>query len=148
LIYSWKRERIFEACLVETSVVNAHLNFLTGLGDDNRVGHPSRVVDLPYEASVKQLLDFFIDEVLLLNGLLLELLLHRLGVRVDLHMVLNNLHRDPGHPRRLPGKHVNIILEEFDEREFLFVAQIPCDAGGLGGIHTNLDDLHRNILTV
>jgi hypothetical protein len=35
------------------------------------------MVDLPYEASVEQLLDFFIDEVLSLNGLLLWLLLHR-----------------------------------------------------------------------
>jgi hypothetical protein len=55
------------------------------------------VVDLLYKASVEQLLDFFMDEVLLLNGLLLKLLLHRLGVRVDLQMVLNYLLRDPEH---------------------------------------------------
>jgi hypothetical protein len=29
---------IFGACLVETSVVDAHLKFPAGPGDDNRVG--------------------------------------------------------------------------------------------------------------
>jgi hypothetical protein len=79
------------------------------------------VVDLPYEASTEQLLDFFTDEVLPLSGLLLGLLLHRPGVGVDLQMVLNHLPRDPGHLWRLPGKHVNIISEEGDESELLFV---------------------------
>jgi hypothetical protein len=55
------------------------------------------VVDLPYEASVEQLLDLFMDEVLSLNGLLLGLLLHWPGIGVDLHMVLNHLPMDPGH---------------------------------------------------
>jgi hypothetical protein len=67
------------------------------LGDDNRVGQPPKVVDLPYEASVEQLLEFFTDEVLSFNGLLLGLLLHRPGVGVDLQMVLNHLPRDPRH---------------------------------------------------
>jgi hypothetical protein len=58
--------------------------FSTGLGDDNRVGQPPRVVDLPYEASVEQLLEFFTYEVLPLNGLLLGLMLHRPIVKVDL----------------------------------------------------------------
>jgi hypothetical protein len=55
------------------------------------------VVDLPYEANFEQLLEFFMDEVLPLNGLLLGLLLHRPSIREDLQMVLNNLPRDPGH---------------------------------------------------
>jgi hypothetical protein len=97
LIYSWERERIFGACLVETSVVNPHLKFPADLGDDNRVGQPLRVVDLPYETSIEQLLDFFTDEVLPLNGLLLGLLLHRPNIGVDLQMVLNHLLRDLGH---------------------------------------------------
>jgi hypothetical protein len=97
LIYSWKRKRIFGACLVETGVVDAHPKFPTGLGDDNRVGQPLRVVDLPYEASVEQLLEFFTNEVLPLNGLLPGLLLHRPGIGVDLQMVLNYLPRNPGH---------------------------------------------------
>jgi hypothetical protein len=95
LIYSWKRERIYGACHVETGVVDAHLKFFAGLRDDNRVGQPPRVVDLPYEASIEQLLKFFTDKVLPLNGLLLGLLLHRPSIGVDLHMVLNHLRRDP-----------------------------------------------------
>jgi hypothetical protein len=39
-------------------------------------------------------------------------------------------------------------MEEGDEREFLFVTQNPCDAGGLGGIHADVDDLHRDVLVV
>jgi hypothetical protein len=97
LIYLWKREKIFGSCLVETSVVDAHLKLPANLGDDNRIGQPPWVVDLLYKASVEQLLDFFMDEVFLLNGLLLKLLLHRPGVRVDLQMVLNYLLRDPEH---------------------------------------------------
>jgi hypothetical protein len=55
------------------------------------------VVDILDEPSVKQLLDFFMDEVLLLNRLLPRLLLHRSGIRVDLKLVLNHLPRDLGH---------------------------------------------------
>jgi hypothetical protein len=76
LIYLWKRERIFGACLVQTSVVDAQPKLPTDLGDDNRVGQPPWVVDLLYEASVEQLLDFFMDDVLPLNELLPWLLLH------------------------------------------------------------------------
>jgi hypothetical protein len=46
----------------------------------------------------------------------------------------------------LLGKHVNIILEEGVKREFLFVAQIPRDAGGLSDICADLNDLHGDIL--
>jgi hypothetical protein len=48
----------------------------------------------------------------------------------------------------LPGKHVNIIPEEGDEHEFLFVAQIPHNVDGLGGICADLNDLHRDVLAV
>jgi hypothetical protein len=64
LIYSWEREMVFWACLVETNVVDAHLKLLACLGDDNRVGQPPRVVDLSDEASVKQLFNLFSDKVL------------------------------------------------------------------------------------
>jgi hypothetical protein len=82
------------------------------------------VVDLPYEAIVEQLFDFFTNKVLPLNGLLPGPLLDRSGVGVDLQMVLNHLPRDPKHLRRLPGKHIDISPEEGDEHEFLFVIQI------------------------
>jgi hypothetical protein len=41
-------------------------------------------MDLPDEASVKQLFDLFTDEVLPLNGLFLGFLLDRSGIRIDL----------------------------------------------------------------
>jgi hypothetical protein len=82
------------------------------------------VVDLPYEASVKQLLNFFTDEILSLNGLLTAPLLDRSGVGVDLQMVLNHLPRDLGHLRWLSDKHIDISPEEGNECEFLFTVQI------------------------
>jgi hypothetical protein len=63
LIYSWKRKRIFSACLVETGVVDTHPKFPIGLRDGNRVGQPPQVVYLPDESGVEQLLDFFTDKV-------------------------------------------------------------------------------------
>jgi hypothetical protein len=88
---------IFGTCLVETYVVDAHLKLPLGLRDNHRIGQPPGVVDLPYEASVEQLLDFLTDEVLSLNGLLLGPLLDRSSVGADLQMVLNHLPRDPRH---------------------------------------------------
>jgi hypothetical protein len=57
LIYLWKREISFGACSVETGIVDAHLTLSTDLRDDNKVGQPLWVVDLPYEAHIEQLLD-------------------------------------------------------------------------------------------
>jgi hypothetical protein len=51
------------------------MKLLADLWNDNRVGQPPWVVDLPDKASVEQLFDLFTDEVLSLNGLLLGLLL-------------------------------------------------------------------------
>jgi hypothetical protein len=104
------------------------------------------VVDLPDEANIKQLLNLLSNEILLLNGLLLELLLDRPSVKVDLQMVLNHLPGDPRHLRWLSGKHIHISLEECDEREFLFDVQIPHDAGGLGSIRPDLNSPHRDVL--
>jgi hypothetical protein len=146
LIYSWERERVFWTCLIETSVVIAHSKLPTCLGDDNRVGQPPWEVDLPDEASIKQLLNLLSDKILPLYGLLLGLLLDRPSIRVDLQMVLNHLPKDPRHLRRLPGKHVHISLKEGDESEFLFAVQIPRDASGLGSICPELNSLHRGIL--
>jgi hypothetical protein len=70
---------------------------LVGLRDDHRIGQPPGVVDLPHEANVEQLLDFFTDEVLSLNGLLLGPLLDWSRIGVGLQMVLNHLPRDPRH---------------------------------------------------
>jgi hypothetical protein len=48
----------------------------------------------------------------------------------------------------LLGKHVNISSEEGNEHGFLFVTQLPRDAGGLGNIHADLDGLHGDALVI
>jgi hypothetical protein len=64
---------IFGTCLIESCVIDAHSKLPIGLQDDQRIGQPPGVVDLPYEASVEQPFDFFTDEVLPLNRLHLGL---------------------------------------------------------------------------
>jgi hypothetical protein len=86
------------------------------------------------------------DKILVLNGLLLGLLLDQSGIRVDLHMVLDNLPRDPGHLRWLSCKHIRVSPEESDEREFLFAIQITRDTGSLSSIGPNRNGLHRDVL--
>jgi hypothetical protein len=66
----WEKKRVFWTCFIETSVVDAHPKLLASLGDDNRVGQPPWVMDLPDKTSIEQLLDLFTDEVLPMNGLL------------------------------------------------------------------------------
>jgi hypothetical protein len=73
-------EKVFWTCLVETSIVDAHLKLPACLRDDKRVGQPPWVLDLPDEASVKQLFNIFSNNVLPHYGLLLELLLDRSGI--------------------------------------------------------------------
>jgi hypothetical protein len=138
-------KRVFETCLIETCVVDAHPKLPVGLRDNHKISQPPRVVDLPYEASVEQLLNFFMDEVLPLNGLLLGPLLDWSGVGVNLQMVLNHLPKDPRHLRRLLGKHVDISPEEGDEHEFLFAVQITQNTGSLSSLSPDLDDLHGDI---
>ena len=63
-------------------------------------------------------------------------------------MVLDHFPGDPEHLRWLPGKHVHICPEKSDEHVFLFILQVPRDAGGLGGIRSDLHGLHGNIVRV
>jgi hypothetical protein len=123
-MYSWEGKRVFGTSLVETWVVDSHSKLSTSLGDDNRVGQPPRVVDIPHEAGIEQLLDFFKDEVLPLNGLLLGFPLGRSGIGVYLQMVLNLLPMNLRHLRWFLGIHIDVSPEEGDEREFLFAVQI------------------------
>jgi hypothetical protein len=54
-------------------------------------------MDLLDEASVEELADLLSDEALPLHRLLPWLLSYRLGVWLDLQMVLNHCPRDPRH---------------------------------------------------
>jgi hypothetical protein len=141
LIYSWKWIWVLGTGLIEVGVVDAHPKLPVSLGNDDWIGQPYWVMDLFDEASAQQLPDLLTDEILPLNGLSPRLLTHRFGVRVDLQMVLDHLPGDPRHLRQFPCEYVGICLEEGDERDFLFFLQIAYDAGGLGGIHANLDGL-------
>jgi hypothetical protein len=49
----------------------------------------------------------------------------RLGV--DLQFVLGQISRDSRHIRKLPCEYVSVILQELDERVFLFVIQAGAD---------------------
>jgi hypothetical protein len=48
--------------------------------------------------------------------------------------VIDQLSRDSRHIRRLPCEYVSVILQELDERAFLFVIQAGTDDGGLAFI--------------
>jgi hypothetical protein len=52
-------------------------------------------------------------------------------LRVHLEFVLGQLSRDSRHVRRLPSKHVLVVLQELDERTFLFVIEARADDCGL-----------------
>jgi hypothetical protein len=97
LVYAWEWIRVLGTSLIQAGVVDAHPKLPVCLWNDDWVGQPHGVMDLFDEASVKQLLDLLANEALPLNGLSPRLLTHRLGVRVDLQMVLNHLPRDPRH---------------------------------------------------
>jgi hypothetical protein len=122
LIYLWKWIRVLRTSLIQAGVVDAHPKLPIGLGDDDWIGQPYRVMDLFDEARIQQLSDLLTDEILPLNGLSPRLLTHRFGIRVDLQMVLNHLPGDPRHLRRFPCENVGICLEEGDERAFLFLS--------------------------
>ena len=88
---------------------------------DDGVGQPLRVLDLSDEPGVEELVHLEADELLPLDGLLVDLLLDGPKVGEDLQSVLNHIPGDPGHIRRLPSKHVDMAPEECDELEFLFL---------------------------
>jgi hypothetical protein len=46
----------------------------------------------------------------------------------------------------LLGKHIDISLEEGDERKFLFTVQITRDTGSLTSFGSDLDGLYGDIL--
>ena len=98
--------------------------------------------DLSDKSGVKELADLLLDELLALRRLPPDLLLHRAGVRAHHQVMLDHLPRDPGHVRRLPGKHVCVVPEEGDERAFLFAAQVTADPNDLGSVFAHHNLLH------
>ena len=57
-----------------------------------------------------------------------QALLHRLGAREDLESMLGELPRDAWHIRGFPCKDIFVVVEEVDERAFLFGGERGTDA--------------------
>jgi hypothetical protein len=61
----------------------------------------------------------------------MQLLSNRPCLRIDFQFVLGQFSRDSRHIRRLPCEYVSIILQEPDERAFLFVVEAGTKDGSL-----------------
>ena len=76
--------------------------------------------------SYLKFLDLFCNELLPLQGLLLNLLLDGPGMLADIKVVLDYVPANTGDIRWLPGKHIDIPPQEGNERAFLFVVKGWC----------------------
>jgi hypothetical protein len=62
---------------------------------------------------------------------------------IDLQFVLGQFSWDSQHIRRLPCEYVLVILQEPDERAFLFLVQVGADDGSLAFIsEPKVDPFH------
>jgi hypothetical protein len=76
-----------------------------------------------------------------------ESLLDGLGLWVEMQFMLIQFPRNSRHVSRLPCEDVPIFLEEFDEREFLFVVQIIAYVSNLGRLlHGQRDCFAEQVL--
>jgi hypothetical protein len=60
-----------------------------------------------------------------------QFLSNRPCLRIDLQFVLGQFSRDSRHICRLPCEYILVILQEQDERAFLFVVEARADDGGI-----------------
>jgi hypothetical protein len=86
-------------------------------------------------------LALFLYYILLVLGEAAESLLDGLGAWVQVEFMLNQLPRDSWHVNRLPYEDVPILLEEFDERQFLFGIQGVTYVSNLGRFLRRQQDL-------
>ena len=80
------------------------------------------------QTSCLQFLDFLGNELLPFQGLLPDFLLDRSGMWADSKVVLDYLPGNTGDIRWLPGKHIDIRLQEGNERDFLVVIKGGADS--------------------
>jgi hypothetical protein len=64
----------------------------------------------------------------------MQLLPDRSCLRIHFRFVLGQFSRDSQHVRRLPCEYIPIILQEPNERAFLFVVEVGADDGSLAFI--------------
>lgn len=95
------------------------------LRDNYGVRQPLEMLDLMDEVGIKELVNFIVDELLLLRGLSLHLLSDGSHIGPHSQMLLNHLPRYPEHVERFIGEHINISSKEGDECEFLFCPRVP-----------------------
>jgi hypothetical protein len=70
----------------------------------------------------------------------MQLLSNRPCLRIDFQFVLDQFSRDSRHIRRLPCEYVPVILQEPDERTFLFIVEAGTDDGSLALINESQVD--------
>ena len=100
------------------------------------------MVYFPDEYSSQQFRYFFADGPTLFLVEAAQVLLHRLGAKVDFQGMLGDLPRDAWHIRGFPRKDVFVIAEEVDERAFLFGRERSTNTYPLSlraaGVHVDL----------
>ena len=104
----------------------ADLNFNTGLASHSRL---KNLQDKPCSQKPSYLLTnsltpFFVETA--------EKLSDRFKLRINIKCVLSKFPRYTWHVRRLPCKDVPVLMDELDERAFLFGIQVSADAELLG----------------
>lgn len=108
LVNSGKGEWILWIGLVEVHVIDAHSPLPILLLDQIGIGQPIRVLDLLDEARGQDFSELLANRLLLLSEAA-EVRLHRLGIGLDVEVVLINLVGDPKHIRGLPYKHIGVV---------------------------------------
>src|SRR4051812_39920318 len=95
------------------------------------------------QTSCLKFLDLFYNELLPLQSLLPNLLLDGSGMWADNKVVLNYLPGNTGDFRWLPGKHIDIRLQEGNKNAFLFVIKGGADSKGTINASQPCRDLFR-----
>ena len=134
LIDAWESERIFGACFVEISVVNAHAPLPVLLLHQDWVSQPVGVVDFFDEVGSRELSELVSDGLLAVLRESAESLLDWLCSFFDIKSVLDHLPGDTRHVGGFPSEDVLVCLKEGDEHAFLFVIESHPDQSYLGWI--------------
>ena len=114
---------IFRASPIDMLEVNTNAEWVVLLGDHDHIGKPLGVVNLSDELSRQEPSHLFTNSFPLLYGGPTKMFLDWFHFWVDSQMVLS---QSPGYTRhvsRLPCEDVPVLMEELDERFFLFAVE-------------------------
>ena len=132
LINTRESKRISRASLIKVGIIHAHAPSAILLKYQHRVSQPLRMKyfnDKPGRQEpgylfTNSLAPFFIETT--------KKLLDQFKLGINIESVLSEFPRYTWHVRRLPCKNVPVLMDELDERAFLFWIQIGADAELLG----------------